>query len=119
MRSVSPVRLANLVFCGLLLLSLSCLAQSPATISLPAPQTTGGLPLMQALQKRHTTRAFADQPLTSQQLSNLLWAAFGVNRPPNLKLGLGRTAPSAMNKQEIELRVLLALYAQSVGFPPR
>jgi len=108
MRSVSPVRLANLVFCGILLLSLSSLAQSPATISLPTPQTTGGLPLMQALQKRHTTRAFADQPLTSQQLSNLLWAAFGVNRPPNLKPGLGRTAPSAMNKQEVELHVLLA-----------
>ena len=58
-------------------------AAAPAlqTISLPAPQRTGGMPLMQALDNRKTTRAFADKPLPLQQLSNLLWAGFGVNRP--------------------------------------
>jgi nitroreductase len=80
--------------------------QSP--IQLPAPQMTGGLPLMQALAQRKTTRAFADKPLPLQTLSNLLWAAFGVNRPHAQESGLGRTAPSALNRQEIELYVMLA-----------
>ena len=79
-----------------------------AAIQLPKPQITGGMPLMQALAQRQTTRAFADKPLPLQTLSNLLWAAFGVNRPRAVKAGLGRTAPSAMNKQEIELDVVLA-----------
>lgn len=77
-------------------------------IELPAPQTSGGMPLMEALAARRTTRAFLDQPLPPQVLSNLLWAAFGVNRPRSLKPGLGRTAPSAMNSQDIELEVVLA-----------
>jgi nitroreductase len=66
------------------------------------------MPLMEALARRQTTRAFADKPLELQALSNLLWAAFGVNRPQQVKAGLGRTAPSAMNKQEVELDVVLA-----------
>jgi hypothetical protein len=79
-----------------------------APIQLPKPQITAGMPLMQALAKRQTIRAFADKPLPLQTLSNLLWAAFGVNRPREVKAGLGRTAPSAMNKQEVELDVVLA-----------
>jgi nitroreductase len=66
------------------------------------------MPLMQALAQRKTTRAFEDKPLPLQTLSNLLWAAFGVNRPRAVKPGLGRTAPSAMNSQDIELDVVLA-----------
>lgn len=77
-------------------------------IQLPKPRMTGGMPLMQALEKRQTTRAFADKPLPVEMLSNLLWAAFGVNRPRMVKAGLGRTAPSAMNRQEVELYVVLA-----------
>lgn len=76
-------------------------------IQLPAPQTTGGAPLMQALAQRKTTRAFADKPLPMQTLSNLLWAAFGINRPRDVKAGLGRTAPSARNTQDIDLDVVL------------
>jgi nitroreductase len=79
-----------------------------AAIQLPKPKSTGGMPLMEALAKRQTTRAFADKPLPLQTLSNLLWAAFGVNRPREVKSGLGRTAPSAMNKQEVQLYVVLA-----------
>jgi hypothetical protein len=75
---------------------------------LPKPQITAGLPLMQALAQRKTTRAFQDKPLPLQTLSNLLWAAFGVNRPRDVKPELGRTAPSAMNSQDIELDVVLA-----------
>lgn len=84
------------------------------SIQLPKPQTSGGMPLMQALAARKTTRAFADKPLPLGTLSNLLWAAFGVNRSsmeshmPDGKPQPGRTAPSAMNRQEIELYVVLA-----------
>jgi nitroreductase len=89
-----------------LLLALPAFCQQ-VPIQLPAPQITGGMPLMQALAQRKTTRAFRDRPLSPQVLSNLLWAAFGVNRPRSVKPGLGRTAPSAMNSQDIELDVVL------------
>lgn len=79
-----------------------------APVQLPKPQISAGMPLMQALAQRQTTRAFLDKPLPAQTLSNLLWAAFGVNRPRDVKEGLGRTAPSAMNRQEVELDVVLA-----------
>ena len=90
----------------LLIAGLTAAAQQP--LQLPAPQTTGGKPLMQALAERRTTRVFRDEGLSPRTLSNLLWAAFGVNRPRDVKLGLGRTAPSAMNKQEVEIYVVLA-----------
>jgi nitroreductase len=77
------------------------------TIQLPKPEIGGGLPLMQALKSRKTTRSFMDKPLPPQTLSNLLWAAFGVNRTRAEKAGLGRTAPSAHNSQDIELDVVL------------
>jgi SagB-type dehydrogenase family enzyme len=73
-------------------------------IELPAPQTDGGKPLMQALKARHTERAFSSEELPLQVLSNMLWAAFGVNRPESGK----RTAPSAMNWQEIDIYVATA-----------
>lgn len=79
-----------------------------SAIELPKPQTTGGMPLMQALAQRQTTRAFADKPLSQQMLSNLLWAAFGINRSPDVKPGGGRTAPSAMNRQEVHLYVVMS-----------
>jgi len=79
-----------------------------ARLSLLPPQTQGGLPLLQALAQRQSGREFAPDALSPQTLSNLLWAAAGVNRPA---LG-GRTAPSAMNAQEVDLYVALpaALY---------
>jgi SagB-type dehydrogenase family enzyme len=69
---------------------------------LPAPQTTGGKPLMQALSERRTVREYSAQALSSQMMSNLLWAAFGVNRQKDK----GRTAPSAHNLQEISIYVV-------------
>jgi len=84
------------------------LAAELKPIQLPVPQTTGGAPLMQALAQRKTSRAFLDKPLSSQMLSNLLWAAFGVNRSREVKPGLGRTAPSARNTQDIQLEIALA-----------
>ena len=113
---LNPVRLAVPFRRSAALLALAALlwaipvlsAQDLKPIQLPKPQITGGMPLMQALSARQTTRAFQDKPLPLQTLSNLLWAAFGVNRPREVKPGLGRTAPSAMNRQEVELYVLLA-----------
>jgi SagB-type dehydrogenase family enzyme len=68
-------------------------------IVLPAPDKTGGKPLMQALNERQTTREFAAEDLTMQQLSDLLWAAWGYNRPSEKK----RTAPSSRDLQEIDV----------------
>jgi nitroreductase len=64
------------------------LAQSPQPIDLPAPRNEGGMPLLAALKLRHSTRAFSPRVLPAQTLSDLLWAAFGVNRPSG-----DRTAP--------------------------
>lgn len=71
-------------------------------ILLPAPVKEGGMPLMTALSRRHSAREFASEQLPLPMLSNLLWAAFGVNRPDG-----GRTAPSALNAQEIDVYVAL------------
>ncbi len=73
-------------------------------IQLPAPAKTGGKPLNEALAARQTIRAFSTEPLTDQELSDLLWAANGYNRPDVKK----RTAPTAMNRQEIDLYVCRA-----------
>jgi len=79
-------------------------ASAATTILLPPPVTTGGMPLMQALAARHTAREFKDTRLPQQLLSNLLWAAFGINRPASD----GRTAPSAHGVQEIGIYVVMA-----------
>ncbi len=71
-------------------------------IMLPPEDTRGGPPLMEALSKRRSSREFSPEPLPLQILSNLLWAAYGVNRPDG-----GRTAPSALDAQEIDLFVAL------------
>jgi nitroreductase len=75
---------------------------SATAIVLPPPAMQGGLPLMEALAARYSSREFARDPLSMQMLSNLLWAAYGINRA-----GGGRTAPSALNAQEIDVFVAL------------
>ena len=72
-------------------------------MALPPAQTTGGLPLMQALQQRQSERDFRPDALAPQTLSDLLWAAAGINRTEHG----GRTWPSAMNAQEVDLYVAL------------
>lgn len=62
------------------------------SISLPPPEKHGGLPLMEALAKRQSSRDFAPDPLPMQLLSSLLWAAYGMNRTDD-----GRTSPSALS----------------------
>lgn len=71
-------------------------------LALPAPRRDGGLPLMRALAARHSAREFSPRALRDDLLADLLWAAFGVNRPDG-----GRTAPSALDAQEIDVYVAL------------
>jgi SagB-type dehydrogenase family enzyme len=71
---------------------------------LPKPERKGGMPLMEALDKRCSTREFAEKDLPEQTLSNLLWAAWGINREQENK----HTAPSSNNKQEIDVYVVKA-----------
>jgi nitroreductase len=90
-------------FAGLLFVAVCLPAQELKSIPLPKPQTEGGMPLMQALKERRSGREFSPEKLPPQVLSNLLWAAWGVNRPDGK-----RTAPSAMNRQEMDVYVALA-----------
>jgi nitroreductase len=78
-------------------------AQELKPVPLPAPQTSGGKPLIQALKERRSTREFSPEKLSPQMLSNLLWAAWGINREDGR-----RTAPSASNRQEIEVYAVTA-----------
>lgn len=78
-------------------------AQDLKAIKLNKPDTKRGLAVMTALEKRHSTREYAARELQLQDLSDLLWAAIGINRQESGK----RTAPTAMNKQEIEVYVCL------------
>jgi nitroreductase len=56
-------------------------AQEATVLELPSPRTDGGKPLIQALRLRRSIREYADRALPPQVLSDLLWAAFGINRP--------------------------------------
>ena len=78
-------------------------AAETASIQLPNPQKEGGKPLMAALDSRMSSRSFSGEKLPMQTLSNLLWAAFGINRPDGK-----RTAPSAVNWQETDIYVITA-----------
>jgi nitroreductase len=81
-------------------MSLSTIAQD---INLPEPDKKGGVPLMQALNDRSSSRDFSSQKLTPEQLSNLVWSAWGINRADQGK----HTAPSSNNKQEMSVYVAL------------
>ena len=85
-----------------LILSLACPAFAAPVIELPVPQRSGGMPLMDTLNARHTERSFSSESLTLQQVSDLLWATCGVNRPDGK-----RTIPTAMNHQRIALYAVM------------
>ena len=77
-------------------------AFSQEIVKLPSPKTEGGMPLMQALKERKSDREFSSRKLSPETLSNLLWAAWGINRPDG-----HRTAPSARNLQDIDVYVAM------------
>ncbi len=78
------------------------------TIALPTPLLDPGRSLAKALQRRRTIREISDRTLRVQTLSNLLWAACGVNRKTGPFGVAGRTAASASNSQEVDVYVALA-----------
>ena len=91
----------GVVFICLFTCSLLASAAGMGPIKLLPPELNRGKLLMQALKDRQSRRDFAPEELSLQTLSNLLWAANGMNRP-DIK---HRTAPSAMNMQEIDIYV--------------
>jgi nitroreductase len=76
-------------------------------IELPTPKISRGKSLRKSLRRRQTTREISDKKLPKQLLSNLLWAACGVNRTKGPFGALGITAASASNSREIDLFVAL------------
>jgi hypothetical protein len=76
-------------------------------IVLPRPDKDGGKSVLASLAERKTTRTISSKEFPMQVISNLLWAAFGVNRDKAAFGKTGRTAPSASNSQEIDLYVAL------------
>ncbi|MGA2782852.1 MAG: SagB/ThcOx family dehydrogenase [Smithella sp.] len=75
-----------------------------SSIKLPPPNLNSGKSLMQSLQARKSSRDFSAKKLPVEVLSNLLWAACGINRPESGR----RTAPSAVNWQEVDIYVSMA-----------
>jgi hypothetical protein len=103
--------------CAVLAGATAGITQAPAAFSgpalepimLPKPEKDGGKSVLAALWERRTNRSVSDKKLPPQMISNLLWAAFGVNREEGPQRGrIGRTAASASNSQEIDLYVALA-----------
>jgi hypothetical protein len=95
------LEVASWAFLLLLPLLIWAQAQEPKTIKLNEPNKKRGLPVMEVLSVRASAREWSDQELSLQDLSDLLWAANGINRPESGK----RTASSAMNAQDVDIYV--------------
>ena len=80
----------------------------PANIRLPDPATIGGMPLLDAIKARHSTRKYSPTPLSIQELSDILWAAYGLTREyagTGIRTTGSHAAPAAHNWQELDLYV--------------
>ena len=89
-------------------MSRDATAGKPADIQLPEPRTTGGKPLMDAIKERHSTRKYSTTPLSLQELSDVLWAAYGLTREyagTGIHTTGSHAAPAAHNWQEVDLYV--------------
>ena len=95
---------AGLVSSGAVAATQTVLAQESGSVELPPPRTDGGKPLIQALRLRRSTREYSDKPLPAQVLSDLLWAAFGINRPATGD----RTAPYWRHVMVIDVYAAMA-----------
>jgi SagB-type dehydrogenase family enzyme len=78
-------------------------AKELQTIALPTVALQNDKPFMQVIKERKSRRDFSEEALSLQHLSNVLWCANGVNRPETGQ----RTAPSAMNRQDIDVYAVL------------
>jgi SagB-type dehydrogenase family enzyme len=99
---INSMKIISLFFVTIFM-SLIAMCQDLQPIKLLPPQLDKGKNLMQSLSDRQSNREFADKKLSQQDLSNLLWAANGVNRVKEQK----HTAPTAMNHQEVDIYVFL------------
>ncbi|MFW5886224.1 MAG: SagB/ThcOx family dehydrogenase [Bacteroidota bacterium] len=90
------MRYLSLIF--FLVVPMFLTGQNPEIIPLPEADKTGGMPLMEALKNRKSGRSYSAKALSDQQVANMLWSAWGINRE-NGK----HTAPSSRNKQEMEV----------------
>ena len=95
-------KLSKIFICMSFAFIFSAAALAQEFKNLPEPNKTGGKPLMEALNLRKTDRNISAKPLTLQELSNLLWATWGINRPDGK-----RTAPTARNSQKIDVYAVL------------
>jgi nitroreductase len=89
-------------------MNASAATEKPADIALPEPRTTGGRPLMDALAERHSTRKYSQTPLAPQELSEVLWAAYGLTRTyagTGIRTTGSHAAPAAHNWQEQDVYV--------------
>ncbi|MDR2534232.1 MAG: SagB/ThcOx family dehydrogenase [Tannerellaceae bacterium] len=91
----------TILLLSMILLSTAAHGQDLQPIKLSAPDKAGGKPLMKALAERKSSREFADGDIKPQDLSTLLWAANGINRPDGK-----RTAPSAMDRRDVDVYVI-------------
>jgi len=89
----------SLILLSAIILAPTLAAQDADVVKLPPAQMTGGKPLLDCLKARQSGREFSGEKLSPRVLSNLLWAADGINRPDSGK----RTAPSAVNWQDIDI----------------
>jgi nitroreductase len=99
-------RQANVgMLAGAALAAVPSLSAAPAqkSIELPSPRMTGGKPLMDVLKMRHSTREYSNRSLAPETLSDLLWAAFGINRPSG-----DRTAPYWRHIMVIDIYAAMA-----------
>ncbi|MFA5100286.1 MAG: SagB/ThcOx family dehydrogenase [Candidatus Omnitrophota bacterium] len=93
----------SVCLCLIVCIAFAFAAEQAKSVTLPAPKTEGGMPLMQALKQRHSARDYSQKELSLQTLSDLLWAGFGITRADGR-----RTAPSAANVQEIDIYIAKA-----------
>jgi len=93
----------TILFSIIMMMHSTVFSQDSTTIQLPIPKMHGGDSIMNCLKKRSSNRDFSDKMLPLQMLSDLLWAANGINRPEIGK----RTAPTARNWQDIEIYVIM------------
>lgn len=100
-KAVSPTIILSIFITSCI--AFSSWAESLKPVQLVPPDTNSGVPLMKALNHRMSTKTFTAQTIPLEKLSNLLWAAFGINRPDSGK----RTVATAVNCQDIDIYVVL------------
>ena len=91
----------TLIFSIFLVCVVNIQAQELKVIKLNAPDKTRGSAIMKALNDRQSIREYKSESLRPQDLSDLLWAAMGINRPDGR-----RTSPTARNLQDVEMYVI-------------